>query len=125
MPEKASTKASVPKEGRHFAGLDAADKIDEAFETYRKSDKGKEAYKRYQTSEKGKETFRRYFSSKKGKAAVRKWLDSPKGKKRSNDKTTTRRIFARAKKLLEMYPELSTDDCLNIAWGEVVEKEGT
>jgi len=110
------------REGRHFAGMDAADKIDEAFANYRKSDKGKEAYKRYQSSEKGKEAKRKYFSSQKGKEAIYRWLESPKGRKRYNDKKTTRRIFARAKKLRSYYPDISTNDCLNIAWGEVMEE---
>ena len=122
MPDKIEEEVKTYKEGRHFAGLDAADKIDEAFENYRKSDKGKEAYKRYQTSEKGKEVKRRYFASAKGKAAIKRWLDSDKGKTHAENRKLTKRVFVRAKELVDQYKELTVDDCLNIAWGEVMEE---
>lgn len=113
----------IRSEGRHLAGLDAADKIDANFEKYRKSDKGKEAYKKYQTSEKGKKVKKEYFASEKGKEAIKKYRGSEKGQTYLNDKRFTKRIFRKAASLQKIYTNWSSDDCLEEALKQIIEKE--
>ena len=110
-------------EGRHLAGLDSADKIDETFKKYRKSPKGKAAYKRYQTSEKFKETRKKYFQSPKGKIAVRRWLDSEKGQEYMNDRKFGKKVFRLAAKFQQENSDWTSDDCLEKALEELLEKE--
>jgi len=121
--ESQNTNDIQKSEGRHLAGLDSADKIDEAFERYRQSPKGKAAYKRHQTSEKFKETRNRYFQSPKGKIAVRKWLDSEKGQEYMNDRKFGKKVFRLAAKFQQENLDWTSDDCLEKALEELLEKE--
>jgi len=120
LPEK-ELKIKIP-EGRHVAGPDAADKIDENFDKYRKSDKGKEAYKRYQNSDKGREAKKRYFQSDKGKAAVKRWAESGKGRDYLAGRRMQRQIFLKAKKLRDSNPKWKLDTCLRKAEIQVIEE---
>lgn len=70
--------ANLP-EGRHYAGVDSADKIDSAHDKYLRSPKGKKALERYRLSDKGIRARARHAGTVKDKLTKAKYYYSDKG----------------------------------------------
>ena len=97
-------------EGRHHAGLDSADKIDQAHDRYLKTEKGKDALKKFRASDKGKAVRDRHAKTDNAKLTKQRYYYSDKGKEAHLSSAERMKIARRAEKWLKANPGQTIED---------------
>lgn len=96
---------NLDQEGRHQAGTDAADKIEEAQKKYQSGPKFKDAIKKHQDTNSFKEAQKKFQKSEKGQLARQKYYYSKKGTKNWQERNRQQKLMRRAERWQKDNPE--------------------